>query len=161
MLKKEVTYENFDGEKVTEAFYFNVSEAELMEMQFEHEEGFDQFLTRIVKAENISKLIKEFKKLLLFSYGVKSEDGKRFIKSDKLREEFEQTAAYSKLFMELATNDKAAAEFINGVIPKSLADLPDQDKPTGPPPSPQTFTPGAAPASLPTPPVPPQQNPNL
>jgi len=136
MLKKEIKYTTFDDEEVSDIFYFNISKAELVELQVDYVEGFDKAINRIVEAEDTQKLIKEFKSLVLFSYGEKSPDGKRFIKNDQLREEFAQSAAYSELFMQLATNANAASEFINSVIPKGLGEALDQDKPNGPPPAP-------------------------
>ena len=82
--------------------------------------GFAESLEKIIQTQNVPEIIKEFKKIILKAYGVKSPDGKRFIKNDKLTEEFSQTNAYSKLFMELATDDKAASAFINGIIPEEM-----------------------------------------
>jgi hypothetical protein len=120
MLKREIEYEDFEGEKQKEVFYFNLSKPELVEMEVEVEGGLGVLLDRIVKSENRKELVKYFKQIVLMSYGVKSEDGKRFIKSDKLREEFSQTAAYEALFMELSTNDGAASDFVKGIMPKDL-----------------------------------------
>lgn len=120
MLKRDITYETFDGEMVTEPFYFNITQPELLEMEVAIEGGFGDFLQRIVKAEDQKALIEEFKKIILFSYGQKSEDGKRFVKSPELREEFEQSAAYAQLFMELATSDGFAVEFLQGIFPRSM-----------------------------------------
>ena len=117
MLKKTITYTDYDGNERTEEFRFNISEAELTEMELSTEGGFAEMLDRIVKAQDAPAIIREFKKLILMAYGVKSPDGKRFIKSEQLSQEFSQTEAYSKLFMELATDAKAAADFVNGVIP--------------------------------------------
>lgn len=122
MLKKSITYEDFDGNEVTEDYYFHLSKAELIEMEMSHKGGFEKYLTEIVKAEDGAKIIAEYKKLVLMTYGQKSEDGKRFIKSQALRDEFASTEAYSQLFMELCTNAELAAEFVNGVIPRGLAE---------------------------------------
>lgn len=122
MLKREVTYEDYNGNKVTETFYFNLSKAELIELEVDYEGGFSDTIQKIVEAENVKEIIAIFKRILLMSYGKKSDDGKRFIKTDQLREEFSQSAAYSTLFMELALNADAAAAFINGLAPKDLAD---------------------------------------
>jgi hypothetical protein len=121
MLKREITYEDFNGDNVTETFYFNLSKPEIVELEVEHEGGFAKMMERIVESENVKQLIEEFKKIILLSYGKKSDDGKRFIKTEQLREEFSQSAAYSELFMELATDDKAAANFIKAILPKDLA----------------------------------------
>ena len=120
MLKRNVTYEDFNGNTVTDTFYFNLSKAELVELEFNYKEGFAATIESIVKAEDNKTLINIFKDLILKAYGQKSDDGKRFIKSDELREEFSQTAAYSELFMELAVDDKAASDFIAGIVPKDM-----------------------------------------
>lgn len=121
MFKRDVTYEDFDGEKVTETFYFNLTKSELIELEVNYEGGLREALERIIKSKDNKLLVAEFKRIVLLSYGIKSDDGKRFIKNDKLREEFAQTAAYDSLFMELATNDGSAADFIKGVVPKDFA----------------------------------------
>lgn len=122
MLKRAITFEDLDGNTVTEEFYFNLSKTELLELETGYENGsFSAALQRIIDSKNVSGLISEFKKLVLLAYGQKSADGKRFIKSDQLREEFSQTPAYDALFMELVTDDNAAAAFIQGIVPKDLS----------------------------------------
>lgn len=121
MLKREIVYEDFNGNQVTEVFYFNLSKPELVELEVEYEGGFGAMMQKIIEANNHKDLLQHFKRIVLMAYGEKSPDGKRFIKSDQLREEFSQSAAYNALFMELATNDEAAALFIKGVMPKDLA----------------------------------------
>lgn len=120
MLKLPITYEDFDGEKVTEDFYFNLSKPELLEMEVGHEKGYSAFLKKIVDTTDRKALVEQFKQVILLAYGQKSDDGKRFIKNDQLREEFSQTAAYQHLFMELASDSDAASKFINGLMPKEL-----------------------------------------
>ena len=122
MLKRTIKYEDFDGNLISEDFYFNLSKSELIELEVQYDKGLGETLQDIVKENDFKKLIAEFKRLVLLSYGVKSEDGKRFIKSDELREEFSQTPAYDALFMELATNDNAAADFIQGIVPRDMAE---------------------------------------
>ena len=121
MLKKTITCENFNGVETTEDYYFNLTESEIIEMQIGTAGGLDQQLSQIVAGLDMPSMIKFFKDFVLKAYGVKSPDGKRFIKNDEIREAFSQTNAYNKLFMKLAFDDKAAAEFINGVIPKDVA----------------------------------------
>jgi len=120
MLIKPITYETFDGETITEDFMFNLTKAEVVEMQVSKAGGLDKYIERIIKEKDLKKLVEYFKDLIRRSYGVKSDDGKRFIKNDEIRDAFMQTEAYSNLFMELATDDDAAAKFINGIIPKKL-----------------------------------------
>ncbi|MET0466308.1 MAG: hypothetical protein ABW007_24330 [Chitinophagaceae bacterium] len=120
MLKRDITYEDFDGEKVTETFYFNLTKSEIIELEVGYKEGLQEVLQRIIKTEDKKRLIEEFKRIILLSYGERSEDGKRFIKNDGLREAFSQTAAYDALFIELATNEESAALFIKGIIPKDF-----------------------------------------
>lgn len=118
MLHKTITYTDYNGTERTEDFYFNLTEAEVMEMEMSTSGGLAEMINRIVAAQDAPSIIAVFKKLLLKAYGVKSPDGKRFIKSDALSEEFSQTEAYSQLFMELATNSDKASEFVNGIVPK-------------------------------------------
>lgn len=131
MLKREITYENFDGETVTEVFYFNLTKSEMIELEVSYKDGLESVIKKIIAAEDNESLIAEFKKIILLSYGEKSEDGKRFVKSDAIREGFSQTAAYDALFMDIATNEETAAVFIKGIIPKDMAIEVDkiQDKP--------------------------------
>lgn len=120
MFKRDITYEDFDGDKVTETFYFNLTRTELIQLEVEFKGGLKEALDRIIKAQDNKQLIAEFQRIILLSYGVKSDDGKKFIKNDTLREEFSQSAAYDELFMELATKEDSAANFINGIIPKNF-----------------------------------------
>lgn len=117
MLKKTMTYVDFNGNERTEDYYFHLSNAELMEMEMSTTGGLTEMIRRIVAEQDAPAIVKTFKDLILKAYGKKSDDGKRFIKNDALREEFSQTEAYSQLFMELATNAEAAAAFVNGIIP--------------------------------------------
>lgn len=117
MLKKTVTYTDYNGVERTEDFYFNLSKAEAAEMELSVDGGLSQMLENIVKAKDNKQIITIFKEIILKSYGEKSQDGKRFIKSKEISEAFSQTEAYSEIFMELALNEKAATEFINGVLP--------------------------------------------
>ncbi len=121
MLKKTITYTDYDGQSRTEDFYFNLTKAELTEMNFSTNGGFEKWIEKIINARDSKEIIAVFKDIILKSYGEKSLDGKRFIKNDELRAEFSQTEAYSELFMELATDDKAAAAFINGIIPADVS----------------------------------------
>ena len=118
MIKLPIDYVDYNGEKQTEDFYFNLNDAELAEMETSEDGGFSAYIKRIVEAQKTSEIVKVFKKLILMSYGIKSPDGKRFLKSEALREEFEQSPAYPVLFMKLATNEKEATAFINGIVPQ-------------------------------------------
>ena len=121
MLKKTITYVDYNGTERTEDFYFNLSKAEIMEMEMGTTGGLAEMITKIVAAQDAPAIIKIFKDLILKSYGEKSADGKRFIKSDEISTAFTQTEAYSELFMELATDAEAAAAFVNGIIPADMA----------------------------------------
>jgi len=136
MLAKEIKYTDFNGVEQADTYHFHLSQTELLEMRESREGGLEEFLKQIVETEDRAQMIAMFKHLILTSVGEKSLDGKSFVKNDDIRKAFEQTAAYNALFMQLATDDKASAEFINGVIPAELRDLPDQDKPLAPPPAP-------------------------
>lgn len=120
MLKKTITYTDYNDNERTEDFYFNLSKAELTEMELSTAGGLAEMIQRIVSTQDAPKIVKVFKDLVLAAYGEKSADGKRFIKTEELREAFSQTEAYSELFMELATDADAAAAFVNGIVPKDL-----------------------------------------
>ena len=119
MLKKTITYTDFNGMERSEDFYFNLTKAEVMEMEMSTVGGLSEMIQRIIAAQDTPSIIKVFKDLVLKSYGEKSADGKRFIKTPEIAEAFSQTEAYSVLFMELATNADSAAAFVNGIIPKT------------------------------------------
>ncbi len=130
MLKKTITYTDFNGTERTEDFWFNLTKAEIMEMEMSEAGGFAEMIERVVAAQDAPTIIKIFKDLILKAYGEKSADGKRFIKNDKLSKEFSETEAYSELFMELATDADAAANFVNGIIPADAAkQLAEQNHP--------------------------------
>lgn len=122
MLKKTITYTDYNGVERTEDKYFNLSKTEIMEMEMSTAGGFAEMVQGIVKAQDGPAIMKIFKDIILKSYGEKSPDGKRFIKSKELSDEFSQTEAYSDLFMELCTDAEAAAAFINGIIPADVAE---------------------------------------
>ena len=121
MLKKTITYVDYDNVERTEDHYFNLSKVEIQEMEFTTAGGFAEMLTRIVGAMDMPAIYKTFKEIILKSYGVKSPDGKRFIKSEELSTAFSQTEAYVVLMEEITTDAKKAAEFINAIMPKAEA----------------------------------------
>ena len=120
MIKKTGTYTDYNEVERTEDFYFDLSEAEVIEMELSIEGGLVEMIERITAAKDQPAIIKTFKELVLKSYGVKSADGKYFEKSEKLATAFSHTKAYSKIFTELATNAEKAAEFFNNVIPAKI-----------------------------------------
>jgi hypothetical protein len=120
MLKKTITYTDYNGTERTEDFYFNLSKAEILELEMSTSGGFSEKLQRIISAKDTPTLVEIFKDLVLSAYGVKSPDGRKFIKNDEVRNDFKQTEAYSELFMELSTNAEKAAEFVNGIIPATV-----------------------------------------
>ena len=126
MVVEKIKYTDFNGLEREEEFMFNLTEAEITEMELTTDGGLSDSIKKIIAAQDTPEIIKVFKMLLLKSYGEKSADGRRFVKSEKLSEEFSQTNAYSQLFMKLATDDKAAVAFINGIMPDSM-----QEKATG------------------------------
>ena len=121
MLKKTITYTDFNGVERTEDFYFNLTNAEITELELSTTGGFAEMIRSIVNAQDIPSIVKIFKDIIFKAYGEKSLDGRRFIKSYELSKEFSETGAYSELFMELATDANAAAEFINGIIPSEAS----------------------------------------
>lgn len=118
MLKKTITYTDYDGLERTEEFRFNLTKAELVDMELTTAGTFSETMKRIIAEKDIIRIAKLFKELLLKSYGVKSDDGKRFIKSQELSEAFSQTESYSDLYIELLSNPEEAAKFFAEVAPK-------------------------------------------
>lgn len=129
MLKKTIKYKNFNDEWEEEDFFFHLSKAELVELEASHEDGLASAMQRIVDANDTKSIIAEFKKIIMQSYGIKSSDGKRFVKNQTIREAFESSEAYSTLFMELVTDTDAAIEFMNGIIPGDLVPEEEPAKP--------------------------------
>jgi len=121
MYAKQINYEDYDGNSRSDIFYFNLTKTELTEMDMLTPGGLKNQIEKAVEDKDASTIVKIFKKLILGSYGVKSQDGRRFIKSAELSEEFSQTEAYNVLFMELASDDNAISDFIKHVVPKDIA----------------------------------------
>lgn len=125
MIKWPITYTDFEGNEETEEFRFHLSKSELLEMNLSQSGGMDKMLQRIINTKDTQKIVEVFKDIILRSYGELSDDGRRFVKvkdGHRLSDDFAQTPAYDELFMELASDEKKAADFINGIIPKSVAD---------------------------------------
>ena len=116
-IKKTLTYTDYDGGERTEDYYFNLTEAELVEMELSIDGGMQKKIEKIMNSKDMKQIIEVFKDLILRSYGEKSDDGKRFIKNKEITEAFTQTEAYSMLFMKLATDEKEASDFVNGILP--------------------------------------------
>lgn len=125
MLKKTISYTDYNGNERTEDFYFNLTKAEIMEMEMGTAGGLGEMINKIVESQDVPSLIKIFKDLILKAYGEKSVDGRRFLKEDEngrpLCNNFKQTEAFSTLFMELATNADEASKFVNGIIPANIS----------------------------------------
>ena len=125
MIKKQISYVDFNGNELDEVFYFHLSKAELIEMELSAgKEGLSDYLKVVIDAEDGAEIMRVFKEIVLKSYGKRSPDGKRFIKSEELRKEFEESPAYSEIFMEILMDTDKAAEFVNGVV----ADIRPQPK---------------------------------
>ena len=120
MIKKTVTYVDYNGVERTEDFYFNLSKAEVAEMELSVEGGFSKMLEEIVASKDNVKIVGLFKQMVLKAYGEKSADGRRFVKSEEISKAFSETEAYSEIFMELALNSDKAAAFVNGIMPANL-----------------------------------------
>lgn len=122
MFTKTIKYTDYDGNEREEAFLFNYTKAEILEMEMSYDGGFEKLLRKIIMTQDVPKVTEYFKKLILEAYGEKSMDGKRFVKSKELATAFSQTEAYSNLFIELTTNANSATEFINALLPAKLMD---------------------------------------
>ena len=126
MLAKTITFTDFNGNERTEKFYFNLTEAELTEWELSVKGTLTEHIKRINETVDVPELFKLYKELIDRSYGIKDADGRRFRKSPEILQDFKDTEAYSVLYMELATNDKAGAEFISGIVSNKLRTLMEQ-----------------------------------
>lgn len=122
MYRDHRTYIDFNGVERTEDFYFNLSKAEIADMELSTTGGIKDMVNKILEAKDQAKLVSLFKDLIHMAYGVKSEDGRNFIKNDKVREDYFSTNAYSDLYMELATNDQFASQFFEAILPVTATD---------------------------------------
>lgn len=120
MLRKDIQYTDFNGQKRTDSFYFNLTKAELAEMEFSKREGLSTVAQQIIEAEDTREILEIFKMIVRVSVGKKSEDGRRFVKNEDIIGELFDSNAYSELFMELVQDADAAAKFIRGVVPEDL-----------------------------------------
>jgi len=133
MLPKEITYTDFNGEEKKETFYFNLTESEIARMHLGTSVGLDVMLQRIVEADDRQKILDTFEEIILMSYGERSIDGKYFKKEDSIRgkyaDDFKASGAYDALFMELISDETAAAKFINGILPTKMREAANQNHP--------------------------------
>ena len=120
MYVKEMEYTDFNGVTRKEKFYFNLTKAEILDLELGKTGGLTEYIRKILEAQDTPTIMSLFKTLLLQSYGVKSDDGRRFIKNDQVREEFAQTQAFSDLYMLLALNDDEASKFVNSIVPDDM-----------------------------------------
>lgn len=131
MLKKTMTYEDCEGNKVTEDFWFNLTQAEIVKLNYYCPGGLEVYAKRCEKDGRYYDILELFEKIICMAYGEKSADGKRFIKSKELTESFIQTEAYSNLFMELISNPEAGQIFIKGITPKGFVNSTQNKLPMG------------------------------
>ena len=120
MYVKEIEYTDFNGVTRKEKFYFNLTKAEILDMELGKTGGLTEYIQKILEAQDTPAIMSLFKSLLLKSYGVKSDDGRRFVKNDQVRSEFEQTQAFSDLYMMLALDDNEASKFVNAIVPDDM-----------------------------------------
>lgn len=125
MLKRTFTYKDYDGVERTEDCYFNLSKAEVAEMELTFEGGLARYLNKIAEAKNGKAIMEKFKWLILKAYGEKSDDGRRFMKSEEISKAFEETEMYNILFMELITDAKKASDFVAAILPPVDSDKPN------------------------------------
>lgn len=122
MLKRTVTYTDYNGIERTETFYFHYTEAEILDMEMSVEGGLAERIQRIIDAKDQTSLMKEIKKFVLDAYGVKSDDGRRFMKNDEIRTAFVENPAYSEIWLELLSDENIASAFVNQVVPENMKD---------------------------------------
>lgn len=122
MLKKQITYTNFNDEEVTETFYFNLNQSEIIEWEHERPGGFANWLQEIINMKEAKDILEAFKRIILMGVGEKSEDGRHFVKNEEIKKKFEAHAAYPVLYMEMLQDSDKAVEFFQGIIPKEVAE---------------------------------------
>ncbi len=122
MIKWPITYTDYNDETVTEDFYFNLNRAEVLDMDISANGAYVAYLQGIVDKRDGKQLAEVFKHLILASYGEKSADGRRFVKSKELSDAFSQTEAYVELYMQLATDPESCRKFVQGIMPKVDSD---------------------------------------
>lgn len=128
MLRREITFRDFNGDMVTETHYFNMTETELTMLEVSFEGGLEKTIKKIEEKKDAATLLGEFRKIILMSYGERTADGKHFLKSEERSAIFEQSGAYNKLFMDLISDEEFAAQFIQGLIPEELSSAVDAKK---------------------------------
>ena len=152
MLRRPIKYTDFNENEVTEEFYFNLTMAELIELEMNTDDGLQEWIKNIIATNDRAALFAEFKKIILSAYGEKSEDGKSFVKTPELTQAFSMTAAFAQLLLEMCTNEGKAADFILGALPRDVAqkvsNIQDQDKPIGLPNLPQAPKPPMPPTAV-------------
>lgn len=121
MLTKAIKYTNFNGQEVTKNFYFNITKAEIALRELESDGTWSETLKNIQKSDKGSVVMPEFRKIIKWTYGQKSDDGESFEKSDAIWERFNNSEPWSVLIMELLTDAGYAAEFINACMPADIA----------------------------------------
>lgn len=117
MLTKTITYTDFNDNERTEDFYFHLSEREVMNLHTKYDGGLDGAMEAMVQANDIHEILTVLQEIILLSYGVKSADGKSFIKSDEVKQQFEYSAAFSELYLELLSDEQNAVDFIKNLLP--------------------------------------------
>ena len=123
MLKKTMTYEDYNGQTVTEDFYFSISKAELIELEIKSGEGgYSGLLKQIIASQDNMAMLDTFKEIIRMSVGRRSDDGKRFVKSDEITQDFQQSPAYDQLLLSFYTDENAAVEFVTGIVPGDMAE---------------------------------------
>lgn len=131
MLRRPITYTDFEGEEVTEDFYFNLTKAEVLRLEVTTKGGFLKNLRRAIDENNTGRIFEIIERMILESYGEKSEDGRKFLKTEEIRNDFAHSEAYSELLMELTAGEnaeKVAADFLNAVIPDMSENEPQDHK---------------------------------
>lgn len=128
MLKKTITYTDYDGNTRTEDCRFNLEEVELTRLEYSIKGGLVDYVNKIVADKDADKMLDLLDRIIVMSYGKKSEDGRRFIKTPEMGEEFRQTPAYSVLFMELIRDENAATAFIRGILPANISERISKDE---------------------------------
>lgn len=120
MIKKRIKYEDFDGVEREEDFYFNLTKTELVKWNYSESGGLEEAVKKIIDTKDAKELLKIYDKIITMSYGVKSPDGKKFVKSEEITNDFKDTNAYDVMFIEYLSHPESFNTFIDGIMPKDI-----------------------------------------
>ncbi len=117
MITKKIKYVDFNGTEREEEFLFNINKTEMYKFAKSVPGGMQKFLTDMVVAKDVFGMADMFQEIVLLAYGIKSDDGKRFMKSEEISRSFAESNAFEAFMDEILSNDNMAEQFIKDLLP--------------------------------------------